>query len=82
MKIKMITKEDCKSVGSTNPFKWLRESVEILEKDIKSVFRKDFNVHMVRQCDIESFKRQVDRIANDHPNATVKASAFIVTKED
>lgn len=76
-----ITEKDMLVLGSTDPWEWMKESYRIIEKDIKTIFRKDFNIKVIRPSNIDDFIHNVKAYVEQHPDCEIKASAFIITKE-
>lgn len=75
----MIKEEQLAELGSTDLIGWMRESMERVEKRIKNIFDENTDVFHIRLDDIDSFKKQVESYAKEHPDADIKASAFIVS---
>jgi len=77
----MISKEEMKKFGSTNLLDWMKECVDIINKDFKPLYKKDTSVFHVYPTDIDSFKKEVEAFRKRHPNAKIKASGFMIASE-
>lgn len=75
----MIKETELAKMGSTDLVGWMRESMERVEKRIKTIFDENTDVFHIRLDDIDGFKKQVEQYSKEHPNAEIKASAFLVS---
>ena len=59
-------------------FKWVRESLDELEKKTDTFF----SIKFIEPIDIDEFQKRVQEYAEKHPNARIKASAFVFCSEE
>ena len=75
----MISKEEVAKLGSTDLLNWMKECVDIIEEDFKPFYKKDTSVFHIDPMSIDSFKKEVETYAKNHPNAKIRASGFMIS---
>ena len=71
--------EEMKHFGSIEPITWMRECMVPIEKEIDKLM--DWDIHHIRFSDMESFKKDIEKYSEKHPNAKVMATGFMFSSE-
>lgn len=72
--------EEMKHFGSIEPISWMRECMEPIEKEIDRLMNWD--IHHIRFGDIESFKKDIEKYSEEHPDAKVMATGFMFSSDE
>lgn len=65
-------------LGSCEPFMFMKDAIE----EMKERFSNIKNVRHIRATNLDSFKKEIEKYSNKHPNENVKVTAFILTTKD
>ena len=74
------SKDLVKYLGSSEPFAFVREAIEEVEKRMRILNMT--KVFHIRPMDIESFQKEIEMYSKKHPDAKIKATAFVFSSEE
>ena len=78
----MIKETELAKLGSVNLSDWMKECLDIIEKDFKPLYKKDTSVFHIDPTNLEGFKKEVEEYAKQHPNAKIRASGFMISTKE
>lgn len=78
----MISKEEMKEFGSSEPFEFMKEAYDITEKRFRESYIDDkTEINHILPTNVEGFLKEVELIKEHNPNSKILLSGFAIVTE-
>lgn len=77
----MISKKEMDIFGSSEPFEWLKECFDILEREFKEVYNDTSDIVHIKTQSAEDVAKAIEHYKKTNPNKKISASGFVLISD-